>query len=554
MFEGDFETQLQALRERYARHLPDTLEEIKQIAFSVPMSDDPRAALQLLLHPLHKLAGAASTFGFPVLGDQALALEQQIKAWLKSPPDPGSPLWETLSSGVRELDGGRGRAASSDLVVLGGGSRPKRRLRSRVAIIEDDPELGAELVLTLRHFGYAATLYPGLEVAETLLPHAVPDALVVDVLFPDEQRDGVAMVEALKPYLPSDVPILYISIRNSYDTLLAAARSGGVGYFNKPLNIPRLIDRLDTLLQPQPYEPYRIMIVDDDQALATHIALVLESSGMQVRLVHQPRQLLDTLSAFQPELILMDVYMPECSGIDLVRMIRLQDDWLSVPVVYLSSEQDIDTQLEAMSKGGDDFLTKPITDRHLLSAVRVRVARARQLSELLARDGLTGLLTHARIKEQLKIEMARARREKIPLTLAMLDLDNFKSVNDRYGHGAGDQVIKACAHLLRQRLRQSDSIGRYGGEEFIAIMPDCTTEAAEQVLEDIRLRLQTIRFVRDSNEFAVTLSGGLAAFDDFPQPDDLLDAADRALYRAKHAGRNRLGIARSDELQSGGRG
>lgn len=541
----DFEAQLQALRQRYARQLPAALNEIRRIALALPASTDPLPDLRRLAQHLHKLAGAASTFGFPLLGERSQVLEQQVKAWLPAPPEPGSRLWEALLAGIRELHTEHEPSVPSDVLVIGDTSCAKHQHQSRVAIIEDDAELGAELVLTLRHFGYSATLYSSLAIAEALLPRAVPDALIVDVLFPNEGRGGIDMVETIKHHLQPDTPILYISVRNDFEALLAAARSGGVGYFNKPLDIPRLIDRLDGLLKPWPERPYRILIVDDDQELAMHIAMVLESSGMLVQIVTRPDQVMDALSAYHPELILMDMYMPECSGVDLVRMIRLQDDWLHVPVVYLSSEQDVDTQLGAMRVGGDDFLTKPVAEQHLLATIRVRVERTRLLGDLIARDSLTGLLTHARLKEQIKIEVARAHREGIPLTLAMLDLDHFKAINDTHGHAAGDQVIKACAHLLRQRLRQSDSIGRYGGEEFVVILPDCTIEAAVQLLEDIRRRLQTIRFVRDHTDFSVSLSGGVATMQDHPHPSDLLEAADRAMYRAKQSGRNRLCVASS---------
>jgi diguanylate cyclase (GGDEF)-like protein len=237
----------------------------------------------------------------------------------------------------------------------------------------------------------------------------------------------------------------------------------------------------------------------------------------------------------------MDVHMPLCSGADLARTMRMQEEWVGIPIVYLSGVTDMDQQMKAMDSGADDFLTKPIANRHLVAAVTVRAARARQLSDLMARDSLTGLLKHSRIKEQLASEVARAIRQGTPLSVAMIDMDHFKSVNDNYGHPMGDRVIKTLAQLLRQRLRQQDSLGRYGGEEFVAILPECAAADAERKLNDIRERFRQIRF--GSDEFSVTLSAGIATTARYDDPRELLNAADAALYAAKHGGRDRVCLA-----------
>ncbi|MDC6636318.1 diguanylate cyclase, partial [Leclercia adecarboxylata] len=162
--------------------------------------------------------------------------------------------------------------------------------------------------------------------------------------------------------------------------------------------------------------------------------------------------------------LLLDVNMPDCSGPELAQMIRLHDEWLRVTIIYLSAETDAHRQMAALLKAGDDFITKPISDNALVAAVYSHSQRARSLSTALARDSLTGLLKHADIKEQLALEVQRATRSGKPASVVMLDLDHFKGVNDTYGHAAGDNVIRALANLLRQRLRRIDSLGRYGGE------------------------------------------------------------------------------------------
>jgi diguanylate cyclase (GGDEF)-like protein len=247
------------------------------------------------------------------------------------------------------------------------------------------------------------------------------------------------------------------------------------------------------------------------------------------------------LQDFHPELILLDINMPKCNGIELAQVIRLNQDWLRVPITYLSHEQDVEKRAVAMGRAGDDFLSKPLGDRELITAVSVRAARSRQLSDALDRDSLTGLLKHSRIKEQVDMELSRAVRTQENLSVVMLDLDHFKRINDTYGHSAGDKVIKAIAHLLRQRVRKTDAVGRYGGEEFVIVLPRCSCEEALVLMEDVRQRFCDITFAADQRNYNVTLSAGIASYrPGVERAEQLLQEADAALYRAKEGGRNRI--------------
>jgi diguanylate cyclase (GGDEF)-like protein len=195
-----------------------------------------------------------------------------------------------------------------------------------------------------------------------------------------------------------------------------------------------------------------------------------------------------------------------------------------------------------MQQGGDDFLSKPVTAQGLIASVRQRAQRHRVLRTHMEHDGLTGLLNHSALKERLVLELARAERLASPLALVMIDLDHFKQVNDSHGHAAGDRVLRALARLLRDRLRRTDIIGRYGGEEFGALLPDTDAATATQVVEKLRAAFAAIEHGAGEQRFRVTLSAGIAASPPIKDSETLAAAADAALYRSKLDGRNRVSL------------
>lgn len=410
----------------------------------------------------------------------------------------------------------------------------------RIFVVEDDLNLAEELKIQLSYFGYEVTVFNTLKAFRLALQQTDAVVVLMDVTFPGDSLGGVKLMHELQQGREVPVPVVFLSSHDEFNTRLESVRAGGIAYLIKPVNIGNLVDKLDNLTSTKPVAPYRVMIVDDSLALTAYHSAVLEQAGMEVKAINDPLKVTDMLPEFSPDLILIDLYMPECSGLDLAKVIRQLDAFVSIPIVFLSAESNIDKQNTAMGLGGDDFLTKPIEPQHLISSVTNRIRRSMMLRSFMVRDSLTGLLNHTAIKDMLDGEVAWAMRHKKPLSFAMVDIDLFKLVNDNYGHPAGDRVIKSLSRLLKQRLRSSDLVGRYGGEEFAVVLVDADAAAAMKVLDTIRNDFSRLRHLADENEFRVTFSCGVADISEFPDAARLCDAADKALYQAKHAGRNQV--------------
>lgn len=539
---------LLALETKFTEKLPSRLLEIEQTLAQLDAAPQEMQA-QILLHRLlHTMAGSAGTFGFDELGAQARTLESRLKLLLAGAQWSADEFGQFSKDAHTYLSTAQHSAKSMEPAapqVTGTDPVEQQLVPKLIYLVDDDPAQAAEITTQLEHFGYEVLLLQQRQALAEALQTRTPDVLVIDLGLSDEQYTGIEVVTHLKQSGQLACPIIFTSHFSSYASRLSAVRAGGDGYFTKPIDIVALTERIDALCSRSLPKGYRILVIDDDVMTAEYYAAVLRDAGMEIQLLREPGELLNAMADFRPELLLMDVYMPESNGVELSKMIRQDNTYLDVPIVFLSSEDDLQKQLAAVEAGADDFLTKPIAPQFLVSALSSRAERYRSLRTLIMRDGLTGLYNHTAIKEALIAEIAIAGRNHTPLALAMLDLDNFKNVNDTYGHPVGDQVLRTLSRLLRQRLRQSDVVGRYGGEEFAVIFPGTSAATAAKVLDQVRQVFCKIQQFSEYGDFSVSFSAGIADLTATSNFDELFDSADAALYSAKHSGKNRIVLAES---------
>lgn len=531
------DSHLLMLKKRFAERTLAQLAELAPVLVEWQQWPCQGEELQNLYQLLHRLAGSSGTFGFHQLGEQAAQLEQLIKAVLAESSPSDNPWLLTPSilarlsqlSTLVNLDEAEAPAAAPLSWDLSGTAGDKTKL------LVLDGSLN-ELAEALISYGFHVRRCEHLPSHCDKCWHAAsiiitPAALLSQVVAWNQQQAQLLRKTAS--------PILCIGDDDSFAARYALAEQGADGLFIQPVAVPKLAKRIEQLkAEQQKHHASKVLLLDDDQVLTEHYRLVLTNAGKNVRVMADPEGLLAVLAEFLPDIVLLDVHMPPYSGVTLARMIRLEPEWLSLPIIYLSSEQDRDLQINALAQGADEFITKPISDEQLVRTVRTLCYRARQLSKLVSCDGLTGLLNHSHIKQALTHEFARVQRLGHHTSLAILDLDHFKQVNDNHGHGVGDLVIKALAQVLQQRLRNTDHLGRYGGEEFVVILPDCKLAQAERMFQDICHHFSQLSFIGCEGTFNVTVSVGLSELNSFTNEEQALNAADDALYQQKQAGRN----------------
>ena len=302
----------------------------------------------------------------------------------------------------------------------------------------------------------------------------------------------------------------------------------------------------------------KVLVVDDDPVSRRLLQVSLGQAGYEPAIVDNGARAVELLGQPDaPRLVVLDWMMPDMDGVEVCRAIRRRPPEPYVYVLLLTAKGRLEDIIEGLDAGADDYVTKPCDVRELTARLRAgrrilelqdQLVEARERLRIEAtHDSLTGLLNHGAVLDTLHREVLRSAREGTDLAVIMADLDHFKLVNDTHGHAVGDEVLKEAARRARVTVRGYDSIGRYGGEEFLVVVPRCRIPAGAELAERLRVCVCEHPFHASIGEIAVTISLGVAASQSPTLPHaSLLHAADEALYRAKSAGRNRVEVAGPD--------
>lgn len=540
---------LAGLSAEFGESLAAKIHEVRRIWSLIPnapSAEEARSALVKIHDIVHTLAGAGKSFGFPRISTAAAPLdglfrlvsEQAGRGHAESLTLEEIAQVEILIQALENAAAAPGEAI--DLEDMGDApAAAETHHRPTYVLVLAGPSETDTVSLrdALEGCGYRTKVLRTADDMPAELSRGERGIVLADVSAGDRHLELLRHNMSL-----AHLPLILCSNQTGFADRLSAVRHGAAAFVARPFELEHLVERIAALEENDYDRPYRVVIAEDDGPLSSFYQAALEHAGMETRVIRRPSKLLDTLSGFDPDIILMDLYMPECTGLDLAQIVRQFPAYTTIPILFLSTESRLDLQLRARHLGADDFLPKPLQPGQLISAVTSRANRYRELKKLTDRDSLTGLLNHTNILRNLERELSVAGRTENPVSFAMIDIDHFKSVNDTYGHVVGDQVILRVTHLVRNRLRQVDYVGRYGGEEFAVVMPNTDAAAAKEVMDKLREAAQELEHESEQGSFRVTFSCGIGAYPAFKSVLDLTQAADDALYRAKRAGRNQVVI------------
>jgi len=531
----NIQDKLQKLFVTYTQRLPNKVRRIRASWLDLQTEWDKQAFIALH-RDVHSLCGSAGTYGYQEVSHCARQLEKYLKSEMEA-DSPAAIDQHYVADLLSQLQSSVERAIRQNRQDMRVESEAQVE-KTHIYLVGQDGKLECNVVEALKHAGYQASGMPDLICLETAVCKVKPAAIILDTDYLAE--NWVGSLQRIRKEHQLSCPVFCIVPNTDLMPRLQSVRAGCDGFFQKPVDAFQLTQTLNQKLSTETNEAWRILIVDDSESLAEYYSLILNQAGMIAHAISAPLQLLDELAVFQPNLILMDIYMPGCTGLELAAILRYEHRYMKIPIIFLSTEDDRHKQLSAMSLGGDDFLTKPVSPQHLASVVRSRAKRAGMLEYFMTTDSLTGLLNHASVLCRLDMEIVYARQKKTPLSFIMVDIDHFKGVNDSYGHPVGDSVLRQLSNLFLVRLRSQDIIGRYGGEEFAIILPGTNAAQCLKICDELRQQFASYDFNSDSGHFSLTFSAGFSCLRDDNNANSLVLEADQMLYQAKQNGRNRV--------------
>ena len=419
--------------------------------------------------------------------------------------------------------------------------------RRKVFHLSDGNPLACEVDQKIEAAGYELTLLDSVAELKEVLSALAPHMVIVDAPFQDSLEQIGEMIKAARSHLSRRLSLITFSHTAELPIRLRAMRAGADSFLPLPAQSNDVMVRVAELLEVDSSDPYRVLIVEDDRSQAIFAESILRKAGMSTNAVTDPLAALDQLENFRPELILMDLYMPNCSGMELTAIIREREAFINTPIVFLSGEQNQEMHFEALNAGGDDFLSKPIRPKHLISAVTNRVRRARSLGRrALAqnpRDPVTGLYERAFVIDRLNARLAAEDPASQGGGLFYIVIDGAGQIRERVGLTIFEALLNQVGAFITAHIDEKDMVARYGDTSFALLANSGDEDALTGTASDLRDRIAREVFEHEGKTLTVSLAIGICPFSaGLGDAGAMLNAAERAMTDSRLPGQNRIGI------------
>ncbi|NEQ27533.1 MAG: response regulator, partial [Microcoleus sp. SIO2G3] len=368
--------ELSTVWERFKGKYSDRITILEQAVTQAREGTFTKALQKQAVREAHTLVGSLGSFGFVEASRLSREIEQTLQAEERLNPVQLEQLSKLIVALRQAIE--QPAAILEDTKITAPAPQPTDGKRHRLLIVDDDAPLALVLQSEAIGRGMQAEVATNLAQAREAIALAQPDVVLLDLCFPDSAENGFSLLVELASYQPS-IPVVVFTAQENFTERLKAARLGGRSFLQKPVSPTQVLDAIAKVLQKTSIPEVKLLIVDDDLQLLEFLRTLLEPWGFQLTLLNEPQQFWQTLEQTAPDLLILDVEMPELSGIDLCQVVRNDPNWSDLPVLFLSARTDAETLHRVFTVGADDYVNKPIVEPELVARVLNRVERVRIL-------------------------------------------------------------------------------------------------------------------------------------------------------------------------------
>ena len=460
--------------------LQEAVSQVKQANLSPEVQHNAEKAA-------HKLAGVLGMFDRETGTDIA----REIETLLQEHPVLNVQQQERLIALVTDLD---------NLLVLDDSSDHKPIIKADLLLISCNHQLAQELQQLGKTQKLGWHQLNNLAQAKTWLQSHSPDAVVIDSC---NQQDCLSLIRELSSLTPA-IPTIVVAETDSFQNRLAASRAGANSFLPQPVTPSQIWQTTNKLIEQNQANTASILIVDDDLIFLDAVRSLLEPWGIKVSVLESPSSFWQVLQATQPDLVILDVEMPEINGLELCQALRSDPDWQELPVLFLTARQDAQTIQQIFEIGGDDYISKPIVGAELLARINHRLDRSLLLHNLATQDRLTGLSNRPQSSRAIENLLQQAQNNHQPFCLAVIKIAQLPQINLDYGHKTGDRILAQWGKVIQAALRNAEITSYWGNGDFLVGMPNLDKNRGKERLSELLAVLRKQVFTSpEGNRFQV---------------------------------------------------
>jgi diguanylate cyclase (GGDEF)-like protein len=500
LVESEFNQKLEQMWLQYQDKMLERMQILKNASITLQETELNLSLPYNVERAAHKLAGVLGMFN----RDTGSAIAKDIETLLQDHPILNSAQKQQFISLVADLDSllGLSQTAINDEI----------NNAAKLLLISEDTQLAQELQQIAKTEGLSWYRVEDLATAKIWLQTHSPYVLGIDLEITKNKAEYLALISELTARTPS-VSSFILAATDSLSGRVMVARAGANGYLVKPTTPSTVWQTTNQLLKRQKSAIASILIVDDDAIFLATLHSMLEPWGIRVTTLEHPLRFWEVLQATQPDLLILDVEMPEINGIELCQALRSDPHWQELPTLFLTARRDAETIQQVFAIGGDDYISKPVVVAELLARIDNRLTRSRFLNKLARQDRVTGLKNRSQSNYELEKLMQQAQKLNISFCFGILKMPELAVINLKYGHDFGDRILGQWGKIIQAAFRKDEITSYWGNGDFILAMPNLDRIQGQEYLAEVLTILRKQIFTTPlGNRIQVTCNCLLAEF------------------------------------------